>query len=483
MKGFYLLVIILLFSNFTSFGKDKKNAHIQPNILWINLDDLGQEIGCYGNPDVFTPNMDKLASEGVMYWNSFANAPVCSSSRSSQITGKYPGAINCLNHRTIEKLALPAPVVPVMELFRKAGYFCTNGSGHDMTKKGKEDYNFSGKDFFDGTDWAQRKPRQPFFAQVQIHEPHRDFVHDPERPINPETVHLPTCYPNHPLLRADWAMYLETIQMGDKIVGKILERLENEGIADNTVVFLFGDNGRPHLRDKQWLYEAGLKVPIIVRYPGHIKPKINRNDLISLIDVTASSLALAGIKIPEWMDGKNVLGGEKCNYVFGFRQRCGDAPDNIRSVTDGHYKLIWNREPQRPYMQLTSYKKLQYPAFTLYNVLYKNNKLSAPYNQFMAKQRAEFELYDLKSDPDEFINLSSEKKYKKIEKRLLTALKEMLDLSEKNMIMESPEIIQKAKQGSAAYYEKGMLKKGLSPDATDEEIIKQWEKKLLKNKK
>lgn len=158
------------------------------NILWINCDDLGRELACYGNPDVYTPSIDALASQGVLYTNAYANAPVCSASRSSQITGMYPSAINCLNHRTVEMQDLPNGIVPLMELFRQEGYFCSNGWAHNMKKAGKEDYNFLGKDFFDGTDWAERAEGQPFFAQVQVHEPHRVFVRDEESPVDPDKV-------------------------------------------------------------------------------------------------------------------------------------------------------------------------------------------------------------------------------------------------------------------------------------------------------
>lgn len=456
-------------------------AQNRPNILWINGDDLGRELSCYGNPDVFTPNMDKLATEGILYKNAYSNASVCSASRSSQITGMYPNAINCLNHRTIEMQELPNPVVPVMEIFRNAGYFCTNGWAHNMEKAGKEDYNFLGSEFFDGTDWNQRAEGQPFFAQVQIHEPHRVFVHDTANPVDPDKVTIPECYPDHPLIRADWALYLESIQVADKRVGQIIDRLEQEGLLESTVIFVFGDHGRPHLRDKQWLYEGGINIPLIVRYPTSIKPGTKTDELISLIDVTASSLAYAGIEIPSYMHGKNILGGEQREYVFGFRQRCGDAVDDIRSITDGRYKLIWNREPDRPYMQLTSYKKMQYPAFTLYNVLYKNGNLGEPYNQFMAKTRPEFEFYDLKNDPAEYKNLYGIKKYQKIQDRLFDALNDLLVKTEINCITESDAAISKAIQGSQKYYENGMIKKGLSASSTDEEIIEHWEENLLKN--
>lgn len=482
MKLKDFLIFTILGFTFCFLFNCKPVKKDQPlNILWINADDLGRELSCYGNPDLKTPNMDKLASQGVRYTNAYSNAPVCSASRSSQITGMYPSAINVLNHRTIDKLNLPEGIPPVMEIFRKKGYFCSNGWAHAMSKKGKEDYNFLGKNFFDGTDWNQRTEGQPFFAQVQIHEPHREFVEDKDNPINPKTVTLPKCYPNHPIIRADWAKYLESVQIADKQVGQILDRLEKEGLADNTVVILFGDHGRPHLRDKQWLYEGGLAIPLIVRYPKNLNAGKVKKDLISLIDVTASSLKLANIEIPDYMHGKNVLNGEKRDYVFGFRQRCGDAVDDIRSITDGRYKLIWNRMPELPYMQLTSYKKLQYPAFTLYNVLHKKGELKAPFNQFIAKTRSEFEFYDLSNDANEFNNLSNSDEHQSIQKKLFNKLSSKLNDIEKNMPTESPEAIEKAKQGSLGFLLKGFKKKGLPENASDEDILKDWGNRLLKN--
>ncbi|WP_343330806.1 sulfatase [Polaribacter staleyi] len=469
-------IVVFLIINTISFEAQIAN---KPNILWINCDDLGRELGAYGNADVKTPNMDLLANQGVKYINAYANAPVCSASRSSQITGTYPSAYNLLNHRTIDKEKLPKGISTVMDIFRKNGYFCTNGWAHDMKKKGKEDYNFLGASFFDGTDWKQRSKDQPFFAQVQIHEPHRNFVTDKKHPINPATVALPGSYPDHPIIRADWANYLESIQVADQRVGVILERLKKEGLADNTIVILFGDHGRPHLRDKQWLYEGGLAIPLIIRYPKNLKAGTVKKDLISLIDVTVSSLKLAGINVPNYMHGKDVLNGEKREYMFGFRQRCGDAVDDIRSITDGHFKLIWNRRPDLPYMQLTSYKKLQYPAFTLYKVLDKQGRLEAPYNQLMAKTRPQFELYDLKKDPNEFNNLSASKDYNKIQKQLFEKLNSKLKVIEKNMVPETAEAIKKAKQGSHSYLVKGFAKKGLKPDASDEDILKAWSNILL----
>ncbi|MEM9337503.1 MAG: sulfatase [Bacteroidota bacterium] len=465
-------------------GYKKKDAPEEPlNILWINADDLGRELACYGNPDVKTPNLDQLAREGVLYANAYAASPTCSPSRTSLITGVYPTAVRGLNHRTMEKPPLPEGIVPITELFQQAGYFCTNGKAINLSKKGKEDFNFQTENLFDGTDWRQRAEGQPFFAQVQIKEPHRTFTHDLTNPIDPETVTLPACYPDHPLLKADWAWYLESVQKCDALLGKILDRLEKDGLADRTVVFFFGDHGRPHVRDKQFLYEGGVQIPLIVRYPKHLSPNTKRDELVSLVDVVATSLDIANIPLPDYLDGQVFIGekAKKREYVFGFRQRTGDAVEDMRSISDGQYKLIWNRTPDRPWMQLSSYKKLQYPAFTLYRVLHKQGKLGAPYNQFMAATKPEIELYDLKSDPSEYHNLAQKEAHQELKNELFDALKTNLSVFEKNWKDESEAARKKGIEGSENYYQKAIKTRrpGLSPDATDEEILKYWEDLLL----
>ena len=453
-------------------------AQSRPNILWINCDDLGAELACYGNPDVTTPNMDELAREGMRFTQAFSNATVCSASRSSQITGVYPSTINCQSHRPMEMYALPDGMKPITKLFREAGYFCSNGWATNMSRKGKEDYNFLTEYLYDGTDWAQRAEGQPFFAQVQINEPHRVFKPCEGDNINPDEVELPTCYFDHPIIRADWAEYLENIQNADKKVGAILKRLDDEGLAENTIVFLFGDHGRPHLRDKQWLYYAGMHVPLIVRFPNKIKAGKTNEELISLVDITASSLAIAGIEIPDYMHGQDVLGGDKRKYVYGFRGRTGDADDDIRCITDGRYRLIWNREPERPYMQLSSYKKAQYPAWSVYTVLYSKGELPMPYAQFMASSRPKFELYDIKKDPAEFNNIAGQKKYAKIQTELFNDLSKNLAVWEKGMVVESDELVQKAQASSGKYFKNLMRKANLPEDADEEILLDYWYKKF-----
>lgn len=480
MRHTLLGLLVIFVFGCKEIQKEKDKTPL--NVLWINADDLGRELACYGNPDIKTPNIDKLAKQGILYTNAYANAPICSSSRSSQITGMYPTTINCLDHRTINMTNLPDGIQPITNYFKEAGYFIANGSGKDYLKKGgKKDYNFIPSIKYDGKDWSERAEGQPFFAQVQIKYPHRVFEKHEQNPIDYKGVTLPGCYPDHSLLKADWALYLESIQKCDDIVGWVMKRLEEEGLAENTVVFFFGDHGRPHLRDKQFLYEGGLQIPLIVRFPEHLKAGTIDDRLVSLVDVAATSLKLANITPKHKLHGKVFIGDEQEEraYVYGFRQRAGDAPDAIRSITDGRYKLIWNQEPERPWMQLSSYKRSEYPAFTLYRVLHKKGELKAPYNQFMADNRPEFEFYDLKEDPNEFNNLANSSTYQIHFKRLKEELQTNLKEYDRNIIPESEVTIQKGKDGSQNYFKKKMKKLGLPEAPSDEELLLYWNKLLL----
>ena len=236
------------------------------------------------------------------------------------------------------------------------------------------------------------------------------------------------------------------------------------------------------MRDKQFLYEGGLKVPLIVRYPKMIKQGKADKQLVSLIDLTATSLDLAGIKVPENMHGNVFLGkqAKQREFVYGFRDRAGDAVENIRSITDGRYKLIWNRMPETPWMQVSGYKKSEYPAFALYHYLHKRGELKAPFSQFMAESKPEIELYDLKKDPMELNNFADTKKYKKIKAELYQTLVDSVKEFEVNMIPESSKMTKQAKASSAKYYQSQLKKMKLPANATIEELLKYWENKLLK---
>ena len=454
----------------------------KPNILWIIAEDLSPDLACYGEPIVKTPNIDKLAAQGVRYTNAFTTSPVCSPSRSAFMTGMYQTTIGCHNHRShrYDDYTLPEPVKLITHYFRDAGYFTSNCNAD--FKPGKTDLNFKIDKPYDGADWRQRKPNQPFYAQVNLSGVHRPFKTDPENPIEPDKVKLPPYYPDHPIARRDWADYLEHIQLLDKNVGKVLKRLEDDGLADNTIIFFFGDNGRAHVRDKQFIYEGGIHVPLIVRWPGHIERGTVVDDLVSAIDFGPTSLALAGIEVPDHMQGQAFMGpaAKKREYLIAARDRCDGTVDRIRSVRTKRFKYIRNFYPNRPYKQFNLYKKHRYPVWSLLDVLFIEGKLTAAQELFMASVRPQEELYDLQSDPYEVNNLAADRKHREtLEKLRATLDKWTKDTADMGGIPEDPQVGIKAYQDVMEYYSPQIAKRGLSVNSSPAEYLKFWQKKLF----
>ncbi len=406
-------------------------AKTPPNILWIMTDDMGPELGCYGTRGARTPRIDQLASEGARFTHCFTTAPVCSPSRSAIMTGMYQTSINAHHHRSTTDL--PKGIRPITDLFRDAGYFVANLKkvGPGEISGGKTDLNFRTGKLFDGEDFDALKGNQPFFAEYQIHEPHRGSWKEGQKPpyeVDPATVELPPYYPDTPLARKDWAGYLGAINSLDSKVGAILDRLAKEGMAENTIVFFLADNGRCHVRDKQWLYEGGLHIPLIVRWPGQLKPRTVRDDLVSAIDISTTSLHLAGIQLPKSMQGQIFLGAkaQKRPYIFGARDRCDETMDRIRSVRDDRYKLIVNFMPERPYTQPNKYKERAYPVLKEMKELHAAGKLTPAQALFMAPTKPAEELYDLKNDPHELNNLAQSPDHQKTKRELRGALEKWM---------------------------------------------------------
>jgi uncharacterized sulfatase len=455
-----------------------QQANEQPNILWIVADDLGLDIGCYGEQAVNTPNMDLLASEGMRFNKLYTVAAVCSVSRSALITGMYPVSINSHQHRTRFKDSLPYQVKPITDYFKAAGYFVTN--------KGKTDYNFihSKKDMYDGTDWNQRKEGQPFFSQIQISFPHRPFKRDATNPVNPKEVKVLPYYTDHPIVRQDWALYLETVQDVDKQVGEIMKRLAQEGLSENTIVFFFGDQGRPHVRAKQFLYEGGIRTPLIIRWPGKITPGSVNDRLVSNVDIGPSTMKAVNLKPPNYLHGKDFLSSDSSQrkYVFAMRDRRDETVDRIRMVRNERYKYIRNFYPDRPYTQFNAYKKHSYPVLTLMKVMYKKGELTPDQARFMRKERPFEELYDLKNDPHEMENLIQLESHIKEAETLRNILNDWLSKFDLGQYPENPEEILHAQKLMMDIYEKQMKLKGLESDISDEEFLKYWEEYLDQQK-
>jgi len=400
------------------------------------------------------------------------------------MTAMYQTSIGVHQHRShrYDGYTLPEPVKVITDYFRTAGYFTCNCAGLNRQKPGKTDFNFKVEKPFDGTDWRQRKEGQLFFAQVNFSETHRPFKRDRENLIDENKVKLPPYYPDHPIARRDWANYLEFIQILDKKVGEVLKRLKEDGLADNTIVFFFGDHGRPHLRGKQFLYEGGIWVPLIVRWPGYIKPGTVVDDLVSAIDLGPTSLSLAGIEPPKHMQGQVFIGpdAQKREFVIAARDRCDGTVDRIRCVRTKRFKYIRNYYPNRPYMQFNLYRKHRYPVWSLMQILYAEGKLTPQQELFMARVRPREELYDLHSDPYELNNLADDPKHQETLKKLRGILDKWIeDTGDQGGIPEDPQIGVIAYQDVQDYYEPQQKKRGLSPNSSPTEYLKYWEKTLF----
>ena len=394
----------------------------RPNIVWILVDDMSEHFGYQGEKLVSTPHVDRLAKEGIVFTNAYATAPVCSTFRSALITGMYQTSIGAHHHRSsrgVMKINLPDGVTPVPKLFRDAGYYTCNCNAAGL-RRGKEDYNFDYKpaELYDGINWRGRAANQPFFAQFQLSGgKHRNIATAyqkicSELPniLDPSSVELPPYYPDHAVLRDDWAAYLDSVNYTDIEVGRILGMLEEDGCLENTIVFFLTDHGISHARGKQFLYEEGLRIPFLAWGPGLPQDRSKRTDLIAHIDLAATSLHLAGIEVPGTMEGRPLFKPQReaREYVVSARDRCDETVDHIRSIRRGNYKYIRNYLPQRPYLQPCSYKDSK-PFMPVLRQLHAEGKLSPAEALIMAETRPPEELYNLTDDPWELDNLAKNK--------------------------------------------------------------------------
>ena len=454
----------------------------RPNVLWIYGEDLSPDLGCYGTPAVSTPNIDRLASEGIRHTQAFVTAPVCSASRSALITGTWQTHFDAHHHRSNRDRPLRADMKLVTDCFREAGYFTCNSQGPPFDRPGKTDFNFRRERPFDGVDWSERAPGQPFYGQVNITDTHRVFQPDPQAPIPPGEVELPPYYPDHPLTRKDWALYLESIQLLDRKVGQVLSRLDAEGLADNTIVFFLSDHGRAHPRCKQFLYDGGLRIPLVVRWPGRLEAGLVSDRLVSGVDLAPTALALGGVEIPGHVQGQVFLGPEAVDRdaVYAARDRCDGTDDRIRCIRTRRHKLIRNYHPDRSYTQFNGYKKLQYPLWTLMPLLAARGELSPAQQSFLEPTRPPEELYDLEADPHELNNLAGDPAHEGVRSRLAERLDAWIaetgDLGERP---EPAEVRTYWDEHMAEGFRRAMEERGLSPEIGDADYVKWWEGQLL----
>lgn len=416
----YVVVLILAFM----LGDGLVTADSRPNIVWIVVEDMSDHFHYNGESLVQTPNVDRLAAEGIQFTQAFVTAPVCSTARSALITGMYQTSIGAHHHRSSRgavKLHLPEHIKLVPQLFKEAGYYSVNAA-YPWQKRGlgKTDYNFEwDSSVYDGNDWSQRAAGQPFFAQVQLRggklrnvdKWYTEVTADLPDLIKADDVKLPPYYPDDPVIRSDWAQYLNVVRYTDLEVGKVIDRLREDGVLDNTYIFFLTDHGISHVRGKQFLYDEGIRVPLIMKGP-QLSAGTVRDDLVLHIDLAATSLRIAGIDIPSWMQAEDILAADyqPRDFVVSARDRCDETVDRIRSVRTQHFKYIRNFYPFRPYLQPCAYKDNK-PIQARMRELAAAGKLNSVQAFHMAATRPAEELYDLRADPWEVNNLASDPKY------------------------------------------------------------------------
>jgi len=426
---------------------DPTSTERPPNILWITNEDMSPRLGCYGDTTARTPYIDRLAEEGLLFRQAFSISGVCSPSRSALITGCYPTSISTLHHRTTTSdnpycdpyLGVPPPDVKAFpEYLRRAGYYCTNNS--------KTDYQFgvpvtiwdeNGPE----AHWRKRPdPGQPFFAVFNTNVTHESrlfrrqrvqgmidearangqntgylegvLAHDRRRLTDRRTVPLPPYFPDHPEVREDVARQYDNIRQLDAWVGDLLRQLEEDGLAGNTIVFYFSDHGSCLPRGKRWLYDSGIRVPLIIRFPDGYRAGMKTDRLVSFVDFAPTVLSLAGIEAPAAMQGSAFLGpfeGVPRNYIYAARDRTDALLDQCRAVRDHRYKYIQNWNPEIPYGYPLEYAE-HIAMNSVWRKLYKKGRLPGPAARWHEVKPAE-ELYDLETDPHEIHNLADSTAY------------------------------------------------------------------------
>jgi N-sulfoglucosamine sulfohydrolase len=423
---------IILF--LVSFIIPKSLLSQKPNIIWIMAEDIGPDIECYGMPAVKTPNLNKLAAEGIKFTNAYCTNSICSPSRSAMMTGVHQNKINAQHHRSNRNIPLDKEVQPFTFHLRNAGYTCILGHHGVMGKGRKTDVNFKstpigdwdGKTKFGLFDKYDRftAADQPFFAQIQLVVTHRGDWWDKVRlqsakPVNPRDVVLPPFMADHPTIRLDWAKYLDQIEYADNEVGMIINDLKEMGIYENTIIIFIGDNGRCNIRGKGYLYDPGLHIPLIVHWPKGIKGGQIRDELVSTTDITATILDWAGAQMPDYLTGKSFIKEDfKRDLVYSSRDLWDEIMEKSRSIITNNYKYIRNDMPQVPWDAHQAYLEFYRPAVHVMRKLNAEGQLNKAEASFFASSKPKEELYDIEKDPYELNNLAETPDYAEILKAM-----------------------------------------------------------------
>ncbi len=447
-------------------------ADERPNILWIVAEDISPFFGCYGNPDATTPFIDAYAARSHVFLEAYATAPICAPSRSALATGVYASSLGTQNLRS--EVSIPAAIEPMVSVLRKHGYW--------TALRGKTDYNFSPAGLFDlhaelTEPWERRPADRPFFAFVNLGSTHEGSGNRSERAASvlsrlpaerradPAAVSLPPYYSDTAEMRRIWARYHDLISVWDLDVQAVLGRLEQAGLAENTIVFLLSDHGLGLPRYKRWLYKTGLQVPLIVHVPEkfrHLAPggaaQGRHASPVSLIDLPPTVLSLAGIEAPATYAGRALFGAKAAApagpaLIFGARDRADDMYDLSRSVYDGRYLYIRHFMPHQAPIQggiiLGPYEKDSLRELHRLHAEGGDTEVS----HRLWERRGPEELYDLHTDPYELHNLADELTMRPVKERLAARLRDWMLQTRDTAFLPEPEMHRRAQAAGLTPYE------------------------------
>ena len=436
----FLFFGLMLITTPSSFAQKISKKPL--NVVWISCEDMGPVLSAYGNKAVHTPNIDRLANEGIKYTNAYATVGVCAPSRFSIITGMYPARLGAHNMRTgdhnnfkwpedikirIDKGVLdksgknvpdyevvpPAYVKPFPEYLRAQGYYCVNDN--------KCDYQFNAPftawdDVYGGGSYKNAPEGRPFFYVKNYYTTHESRIwlrKDKPMTVDPSSVPVPDYYADIPIVREGIARKYSNIEALDKEVGILLDALEADGVMENSVIFFWSDHGGNLLRQKRAVGDSGLHVPLIIRYPDGYRAGETESRMVSLMDLGPTVLSLTGQKPPEYMDGKAFAGPfEEAprDFIYGSADRFDESTDMQRSVLDGRYVYIKNFMPELPLIYRNRYRE-QIPMNKHLIELDTEGKLEGDAAYIFMKTKPLEELYDLKNDPYEVHNLANDPAY------------------------------------------------------------------------
>jgi arylsulfatase A-like enzyme len=425
---FFLIIIVHCFSCNTKNLKEQQNSD-RPNILWITCEDITTMLGCYGDPLASTPNIDNLASKGVLFKNAYSTAPVCSPARSCLVSGVYATSLGTQNLRS--DFIIPGFIRTLPHLLREEGYYCSNNY--------KEDYNFYDSTIWDESShdahWRNRPTGKPFFSVFNFETTHQSQIFgddesfynkygrlltDEER-TKPEEINLQPYFFDSPEVRKLWARYYDLVTIMDRSVGDILKQLEEDGLHENTIVFFYSDHGTGMPRAKRALYNSGVKVPFIVYVPEKYKhilpypPGSETEDIVSFVDLPPTILNFLGITIPGYMQGKPFLGEsvEGREFAFASSDRVDEAFEISRTVKSKKFSYIRNFLPHLPLIQpnyYTDQSEIMQELLRLKGI----TEMTEEQRSMWLPRRFPEELFDLENDPFETNNLAADPAYRDV---------------------------------------------------------------------